>query len=124
MTENLTVEVHGHSCTLSFAILEHDDHEALLGLDWFRFTGASVRPSANTLRFESETIPLARKDDTICIDETNEEFDEVNNLETLDVDDPEYMPEIEWEKTKENEESDRKRRRDGDAANLGAGRRS
>ena len=65
MTENLTVDVHGHSCHLSFAILEHDDHEGLLGLDWFRATGASVRPSAKTLRFESETISLARRDDTI-----------------------------------------------------------
>ena len=104
MTENLTVDVHGHSCSLSFAILEHDDHEALLGLDWFRLTGASVRPSANTLRFESETIPLTRKEDTILLDDSEDDIEEVNNLEMLDIDDQDFMPEIEWEKVKDNEE--------------------
>ena len=59
-TKILPVNIHGHICDLFFVILEHDDHECLLGLDWFKATRASINPASKSLRFESETIFLSQ----------------------------------------------------------------
>ena len=40
-TDLVTVDIQGHSCQLTLVVLDHDDHEVLLGLDWFMATGAS-----------------------------------------------------------------------------------
>ena len=50
ITERLKIDIHGRSCQLSFVILKHDDHELLLGIDWFKLTGASLHPSDLVLK--------------------------------------------------------------------------
>jgi len=60
VTENVSVEVQGHVCKLSFIIMDHEDHDALLGLDWFNETGACLCPATKTLTFPSEKIIYIR----------------------------------------------------------------
>jgi hypothetical protein len=43
-TDLVTVDIQGHSCQQTLVVLNHDDHEVLLGLDWFMATGASLHP--------------------------------------------------------------------------------
>jgi hypothetical protein len=42
----------------TFIVLDHDDHELLLGLDWFRLTGASLHPRDLVLKFPGTSVPL------------------------------------------------------------------
>ncbi len=35
VTDELPIDIHGHYCSISFIVLDHDDHELLLGLDRF-----------------------------------------------------------------------------------------
>ena len=58
VTAALTIDINGHTCQISFIVLEHDDHEILLGLDWFRLTGASLHPSDRVLNFPGTTVSL------------------------------------------------------------------
>jgi len=44
-TERLTVDIQGRSCELSFLVMDHEDYDAILGLDWFTQTGAGIYPS-------------------------------------------------------------------------------
>ena len=39
-------------------MLDHDDHEVLLGLDWFMATGASLHPKSHTLQFPGTVVHL------------------------------------------------------------------
>jgi hypothetical protein len=48
------IDIHGHRCSISFIVLDHDDHEQLLGLDWFRLTGASLHPRDLVLKFATD----------------------------------------------------------------------
>ena len=56
---------------MSFVIMDHDDHEALLGLDWFGLTGAMLCPAEKMLRFPSQKIFLdgGENEDESKIDE-------------------------------------------------------
>ena len=58
VTEPVTIDVQGHSCTLELYIMEHDDHEVLLGLNWFMATGAGIFPGEGILRFKGESVYL------------------------------------------------------------------
>ena len=58
VTDELRIDIHGHSCSISFIVLDHDDHELLLGLDWFRLTGASLHPRDLVLKFPGTSVPL------------------------------------------------------------------
>ena len=49
VTEALSVDIQGHTCPIIMVIMEHDDHEVLLGLDWFMF---------KVLRFPGVSVPL------------------------------------------------------------------
>ena len=65
ITERLKIDIHGHSCQLSFVILKHDDHELLLGIDWFKLTGASLHPSDLVLKFPGTSVPLFHNPDVL-----------------------------------------------------------
>ena len=58
ITPNITIDINGHTCQLKLLVLDHDDHEVLLGLDWFNITGASLHPREQILCFPSDTIQL------------------------------------------------------------------
>jgi hypothetical protein len=45
--------IHGHSCSISFSVLDHDDHELLLGL-----TEASLHPRDLVFKFSGTLVPL------------------------------------------------------------------
>ena len=57
-TEELDVVVYGKVAKLKFLIIENDDHDALLGLDWFMVTGAGICPADGTLRFPEKIVYL------------------------------------------------------------------
>ena len=56
----MKIDVHGHTCTLEMYVLEHDDHDALLGLSWFMATGAGIFPGEGILRFNDEIVRLEK----------------------------------------------------------------
>jgi hypothetical protein len=57
VTDELQIDIHGHS-SISFIVLDHDDHELLLGLDWFRLTDASLHARDLVLKFPGTSVPL------------------------------------------------------------------
>jgi hypothetical protein len=86
-TNELLVDINGHTCFISFLVMEHDDHDALLGLDWFGATGAGLYPAMKLLRFPGQNIYL---DKTKQIDVFNEESCDVlilfqNGVDRLDI---------------------------------------
>jgi hypothetical protein len=63
ISEPLEVNVNGHLCKLNFIAIDHEDHDILLGLDWFDLTGAGVFPALNLLKFPSENVYLSSNAD-------------------------------------------------------------
>jgi hypothetical protein len=59
ITEPLEVNINGHLCKLNLIAIDHDDHDVLLGLDWFDLTGAGVFPALQLLKFPSENVYLS-----------------------------------------------------------------
>ncbi|CAF0965908.1 unnamed protein product [Brachionus calyciflorus] len=41
-TEEVNVDIEGHTCRMSFLVLDMEDYEVLLGLNWFEQTGAGI----------------------------------------------------------------------------------
>jgi len=91
-TNDLLVDINGHTCFISFLVMEHDDHDALLGLDWFGATGAGLYPAMKLLRFPGQNIYL---DKTKQIDVFSEESCDVLISEVLD--EPDIEEETSWE---------------------------
>ena len=58
VTEQVTIEVHGHICKLSLLIMDHEDHDVLLGLNWFAATGAGLFPAEKILKFPGQKVHL------------------------------------------------------------------
>jgi hypothetical protein len=83
ITEALKVEIHGHVCEIDFVVMNHDDHDVLLGLNWFNKTAAGLYPRTKTLHFPGQTIKL----DNIGKIEDDEEMEEVFITEVADEDD-------------------------------------
>ena len=54
ITESLTVNIKDIVITkLKFLIIDHEDHDVLLGLDWFNKTGVGIYPKQNYLMVPS-----------------------------------------------------------------------
>jgi len=82
VTEALSVDIQGHTCPIIMVIMEHDDHEVLLGLDWFMVTGASLHPKFKVLRFPGVSVPLESHNE----EQWNiNEFDDVEEVLALEV---------------------------------------
>ena len=89
-TNELIVDVEGHTCKLSFLILDMNDHEVLLGLNWFNKTGAGVFPADNVLRFPGKVIHLNK-------DFNYSELDESRDILLSEVaDDEDIAGETDW----------------------------
>jgi hypothetical protein len=50
-TKPLTINVQGRLAVLELIVIDHHDHDILLGLDWFGQTEASFQPSHKLLKF-------------------------------------------------------------------------
>ncbi|RNA31453.1 hypothetical protein BpHYR1_010622 [Brachionus plicatilis] len=57
-TEALKLNIEGHVCEIEFLVIDHEDSDGLLGLDWFMSTRASLNPSESGLKFPSEGVYL------------------------------------------------------------------
>ncbi|CAF1142183.1 unnamed protein product, partial [Brachionus calyciflorus] len=42
ITKPLEVDLSGHKCFIEFLVFDHEDHDVLLGLDWFKKTGCGI----------------------------------------------------------------------------------
>ncbi|CAF1148008.1 unnamed protein product, partial [Brachionus calyciflorus] len=42
ITRPLEVNISGHKCNMQFLVFDHEDHDVLLGLDWFKKTGCGI----------------------------------------------------------------------------------
>jgi hypothetical protein len=51
--------------------MDHEDHEVLLGLDWFVATGAGLFPAERVLKFPGQKIILDN-DETLSIDDMDQ----------------------------------------------------
>jgi hypothetical protein len=63
VTEKCVVNVHNHTCEIKFIVMDHDDHDVLLGLDWFMATGAGLFPAEGMLSFPGEKIYVQQRTD-------------------------------------------------------------
>lgn len=74
VTKPMIVNINRHICKIEFLIMDHDDHDVLLGLDWFGATGAGLIPAQRQLKFPSETVYLESESQTDL--ENEKEIDE------------------------------------------------
>ena len=86
ITEPVTIDVQGHSCTMEMYVMEHDDHDALLGLSWFMATGAGIFPGEGILRFHDEIVRLESNNSRdLAQDETIYMSEFVNDADAEDI---------------------------------------
>ena len=57
-TRPLRVILGESACDITFIIMQHDNHQVLLGLDWFSKSGAMLNPSENSIIFPRRTVYL------------------------------------------------------------------
>ena len=87
VTKPLEVNIGGHKCHIEFLVFDHDDHDDLLGLDWFNKTGCGIFPSQGILKFkedENESIE-AQKEEISNIFHTDIASDNEYFLDTSDL---------------------------------------
>ena len=71
---NVCIDVDGHESIIDLIVIDHKDHDVLLGMDWFRSTRAGIFPASNELVFPEMEQPLTKgKEDAyrknyICVD--------------------------------------------------------
>ena len=108
ITESLTVNIKDIVITkLKFLIIDHEDHDVLLGLDWFNKTGVGIYPKQNYLMVPSidKKIQLDRSPRYPDLDfELDDSFEEslvvtMEDSEELDIEETgwdfnEGLPEI------------------------------
>ncbi|CAF0967703.1 unnamed protein product [Brachionus calyciflorus] len=70
-TDSLKVDIDGHVCDLEFLLIDHEDNDGLLGLDWFMRTGASLHPKMKNC---NKVVTEILSDEVFPID-TTEDFD-------------------------------------------------
>ena len=97
-TDLVTIDIHGHSCQLKLVILDHDDHEVLLGLDWFMATGASLHPRSFTIRFPGSIIPLHTSNISSGCD-NEDDADEHAILSANIADEDDIAGDVDWHTT-------------------------
>ena len=61
VTRPVEIDVQGHKTVLKLYILEQDEIEVLLGLDFFYATGAGIFPRQGILRFDDDIVNLEEK---------------------------------------------------------------
>ena len=61
-TEELEIEINGHSCKLSLIVLESNDYEILLGMDYCYIMGIVINPRERQVGIGKDTIYLPKID--------------------------------------------------------------
>lgn len=56
ITKKLSVKIGEHFCVMNFLVTNTEDHQVLLGLDWFFESKACFCPSDGVLRFQNDEI--------------------------------------------------------------------
>ena len=67
-TSPMKVDLKGHCCDLPFIVLDMEDHDVLLGLDWFEESGAGIYLQHKLLKIKSHIIRL-NGDELSCGDQ-------------------------------------------------------
>lgn len=99
--KNLTIEIENIVCTLNVVVIDHRDHDMLLGLDWFLATGVGVIPAENKLIWPQRN-EKDQKDEEVV---SEEYFDAESVEDNFSVfasqfsfhDDNEMMSEVDWD---------------------------
>ena len=99
VTESLSVDINGHICNITFVVLCHVDHDALLGLDWFELTNAGIYPKENILRFPSEVVHL--DSDEYYVENDNKHHDLMLSEVAHEFDDLDIEEENSWQMEKD-----------------------
>ena len=93
VTPSIPININGHTCALRLLVLDHDDHEVLLGLDWFNTTGASLHPRERILRFPSDRIQL---DNHLRL--CDDDYDDTGHIAAIDLaDSMDIEADIDWD---------------------------
>ena len=71
ITDSLRINVENHICNLPLLIMDLDQYDVLLGLNWFQATKAGLYPAQKILKFEAEQIHLESNDNTTDTEEVN-----------------------------------------------------
>ena len=74
-TEPLDLKLGESACELIFIVMNHDDHQVLLGLDWFLKTGAVLSPRENTITFPKRIIQVNNADMVTTVEELTQGSD-------------------------------------------------
>jgi hypothetical protein len=82
----LTINVANHFCQLKLLVFDLGDIDVLLGLNWFRATGAGLYPAQQMLKFGETSIKL-----NLCNNYDNEE-DDVEDVHIVHADDTDLLP--------------------------------
>jgi hypothetical protein len=96
-TDLVTVDIQGHSCQLTLVVLDHDDHEVLLGLDWFMATGASLHPKSHTLQFPGSVVQLHSPQQSDDVYHGADDDDYILSVSVADEDD--IAVDVDWHTT-------------------------
>ncbi|CAF1111095.1 unnamed protein product, partial [Brachionus calyciflorus] len=85
-TSNLEVEIGGRKHELEFIVFDHNDHDVLLGMDWFELTGCGIFPSKGILQFPDEEELNSNQFDSpysnLLLTEINDEFEQQYSWDT------------------------------------------
>ena len=82
ITESLRINVENHICNLQLLIMDLDQYDVLLGLNWFQATKAGLYPAQKILKFEAEQIHL----------DTNDMHDEIEEVNVMGIDEEDLLP--------------------------------
>ena len=52
ITDDIQIDIQGVIATMNFLIYDHEDHDFLIGLDWFKQTNAALIPGDNIINFQ------------------------------------------------------------------------
>jgi len=103
-TKPLEIDIGGEKSILEFIVFDHDDHDILLGLDWFKSTNAGIFPSQGIIKFQNYDYQL---NDVLGKDLAKSETDifEVflSELEESDNDDDYFWENCDFEMVPESE---------------------
>ena len=95
ITDCLLIDVKGHLAKLKFIVIDHNDHDILLGLNWFEITKAGVYPAIKMLKFPDQDIYLP-DNETDKSGGTIDSYDDILVSVFREVDGNEIDVEDEW----------------------------
>ena len=83
ITPLLTIKVADHLCKLRLLVFDLGEIDILLGLNWFKATGAGLYPAQKLLKFDDITIQLHS---------INKEEDDIEDVNVINTDEADLLP--------------------------------